>query len=86
MDLTSLVETDPLLSSALPETRYYYAPGKIAGLNTAVEATLLFYNRALFDQAGIPYPPSDPGQAWTWDAVPGCSQKADHGRQRQASR
>jgi len=67
MDLTSLVESDPLLSSALPETRYYYAPGKIAGLNTAVEATLLFYNRALFDQAGVPYPPSDPQQAWTWD-------------------
>jgi multiple sugar transport system substrate-binding protein len=67
MDLTDLIETDPLLSSALPETWYYYAPGKIAGLNTAVEATLLFYNRALFDQAGIPYPPSDPTQAWTWD-------------------
>lgn len=67
MDLTDLVENDPLLSSALPETRYYYAPGKIAGLNTAVEATLLFYNRALFDQAGIPYPPSDPQAAWTWD-------------------
>jgi multiple sugar transport system substrate-binding protein len=67
MDLTELVETDPLLSSALPETRYYYGPGKIAGLNTAVEATLLFYNRALFDRAGIPYPPSDPEKAWTWD-------------------
>jgi multiple sugar transport system substrate-binding protein len=67
MDLTSLVESDPLLSSALPETRYYYAPDKIAGLNTAVEATLMFYNRALFDQAGIPYPPSDPEQAWTWE-------------------
>jgi multiple sugar transport system substrate-binding protein len=67
MDLTELVENDPLLSSALPETRYYYAPGKIAGLNTAVEATLMFYNRALFDQADLPYPPSDPSQAWTWD-------------------
>jgi multiple sugar transport system substrate-binding protein len=75
MDLTSLVETDPLLSSALPETRYYYAPGKIAGLNTAVEATLLFYNRALFDQAGLPYPPSDPAKAWTWEEFLAAAQK-----------
>lgn len=67
LDLTGLVESDPLLASSLPETRYYYAPGRIAGLNTAVEASLLFYNRALFDRAGLPYPPSDPEQAWTWD-------------------
>ncbi|MFZ6030650.1 MAG: ABC transporter substrate-binding protein [Chloroflexota bacterium] len=75
MDLTELVQSDPLLSSALPETRYYYAPGKIAGLNTAVEATLLFYNKTLFDQAGIPYPPADPAQAWTWDQFLAAAQK-----------
>ncbi|RPI32133.1 MAG: sugar ABC transporter substrate-binding protein, partial [Chloroflexota bacterium] len=75
MDLTSLVENDPLLSSALPETRYYYTPGKIAGLNTAVEATLLFYNRTLFDRAGIAYPPSDPEHAWTWDEFVAAARK-----------
>ncbi len=75
LDLTELVESDPLLSSALPETRYYYAPGRIAGLNTAVEATLLFYNRALFDQAGLPYPPSDPEQAWTWEEFVSAARK-----------
>lgn len=75
VDLTGLVESDPLLSSALPETRYYYAPGKIAGLNTAVEATLLFYNRALFDQAGLPYPPSNPREAWTWDEFVAAAKK-----------
>ncbi len=66
LDLTELVETDPLLASALPETRYYYGDGRIAGLNTAVEATLLFYNKDVFDRAGLPYPPADPAQAWTW--------------------
>jgi len=66
LDLTELVQTDPLLSSALPVTRYYYGNGRIAGLNTAVEVTLLFYNKDLFDQAGLPYPPSDPAKAWTW--------------------
>lgn len=66
LDLTDLIQTDPLLSSALPVTRYYYGNGRIAGLNTAVEVTLLFYNKDLFDKAGVPYPPADPAQAWTW--------------------
>jgi multiple sugar transport system substrate-binding protein len=40
-----------------------------------VEATLLFYNRALFDEAGVPYPPSDPTKAWTWDEFVAAAQK-----------
>jgi multiple sugar transport system substrate-binding protein len=75
MDLTSLVQTDPLLSSALPETYYYYGDKKIAGLNTSVEVTLLFYNKDLFDQAGVPYPPADPKQAWTWAQFVDAAQK-----------
>ena len=67
LDLTDLVKTDPLFASALPETRYYYGDGRIAGLNSAVEATLLFYNKDLFDRAGLPYPPSDPAKAWSWE-------------------
>jgi multiple sugar transport system substrate-binding protein len=66
LDLTELIETDPLLSSALPETRYYFGNGRIAGLNTAVEVSLLFYNKDLFDKAGVPYPPADPARTWTW--------------------
>jgi multiple sugar transport system substrate-binding protein len=75
LDLTELIENDPSLSTSLLATRYYYAPGKVAGLNTAVEATLLFYNKAMFDEAGVPYPPSDPAQAWTWDEFVAAAQK-----------
>ncbi len=67
LDMTDIIANDPLLSTNLLATRYYYAPGKIAGVNTAIEATLLFYNKAVFDKAGVPYPPSDPAKAWTWD-------------------
>jgi len=67
LDLTELVQTDPLFASALPETRYYFGDGRIVGLNTAVETALLFYNKDLFDRAGLPYPPSDPAKAWTWE-------------------
>lgn len=75
LDLTELVQNDPLLSSALPSTRYYFGKGRIAGLNTAVEIAVLFYNKALFDQAGLPYPPADPAQAWTWEQFVAAAQK-----------
>ena len=75
LDLTDLIQNDPLLSTTLLATRYYYAPGKVAGVNTAVEATLMFYNKALFDEAGVPYPPSDPAKAWTWDEFVAAAQK-----------
>lgn len=75
LDLTDLIQNDPLLSTTLLASRYYYAPGKVAGVNTAVEATLLFYNKALFDAAGVPYPPSDPAKAWTWDEFVAAAQK-----------
>lgn len=75
LDLTDLIENDPLLSTTLLASRYYYAPGKVAGVNTAVEATLLFYNKTLFDEAGLSYPPSDPAQAWTWDEFVAAAQK-----------
>ena len=75
LDLTDLIQNDPLLSTTLLASRYYYAPGKVAGINTAVEATLLFYNKALFDKAGVPYPPSDPARAWTWDEFVAAAQK-----------
>ena len=75
LDLTELIQNDPLLSTTLLASRYYYAPGKVAGLNTAVEATLLFYNKALFDEAGLGYPPSDPARAWTWDEFVAAAQR-----------
>jgi multiple sugar transport system substrate-binding protein len=75
LDLTDLIQNDPLLSTTLLATRYYYAPGRVAGLNTAVEATLLFYNKSLFDQASLPYPPSDPAKAWTWEEFVTAAQK-----------
>jgi multiple sugar transport system substrate-binding protein len=67
LDLTDLVMTDPELSSRLPETYYYYAPGKTIGTSTAAETVVMFYNRDLFDQAGLAYPPAEPEAAWTWD-------------------
>lgn len=40
----------------------YTYDGKVYGLPTDLDLQLVFYNRDLFDQAGVPYP--KPG--WTW--------------------
>ena len=28
---------------------------------------ILYYNKSLFDEAGVDYPPSKAAEAWTWD-------------------
>jgi multiple sugar transport system substrate-binding protein len=67
LDLTEYFNTNPDLGGRLPGTFYYFAPNKTLGTNTAVEITLLFYNKDLFDQAGLPYPPARAEEAWTWE-------------------
>lgn len=41
--------------------------GKTVAYSSANEILLLYYNRAMFDEAGIPYPPAAAEDAWTWD-------------------
>ena len=41
--------------------------GEIYGVSSCNVSPVLFYNKSIFDEAGLPYPPSDPEKAWTWD-------------------
>ena len=41
--------------------------GKPVAYSAANEILLLYYNKAMFDKAGLPYPPADAKDAWTWD-------------------
>ena len=41
--------------------------GKIYGISSCNVSPIMFYNKDLFDEAGLPYPPSDPDKAWKWD-------------------
>jgi multiple sugar transport system substrate-binding protein len=41
--------------------------GKTVAYSLANEAIILYYNRALFDKAGLPYPPSRAEDAWAWN-------------------
>ncbi|TYP77449.1 ABC transporter substrate-binding protein [Paenibacillus methanolicus] len=40
--------------------------GKYYGVESCIVAPVLYYNKDLFDKAGVPYPPSDPSKAWSW--------------------
>jgi multiple sugar transport system substrate-binding protein len=40
--------------------------GKVVGYSCANEVLVLYYNRKLFDQAGLPYPPASADKAWSW--------------------
>ena len=40
---------------------------RVYGISSCNVSPLMFYNKDLFDAAGLSYPPSDPDKAWTWD-------------------
>lgn len=40
---------------------------RLYGIISCIVGPVLFYNKDLFDKAGLSYPPSDPNKAWTWD-------------------
>lgn len=41
--------------------------GQTVAYSSANEVLLLFYNRDMFDAAGVDYPPSSADEAWTWE-------------------
>jgi multiple sugar transport system substrate-binding protein len=41
--------------------------GKYFGISSCTVSPILYYNKAIFDKAGIAYPSSDPDEAMTWE-------------------
>lgn len=41
--------------------------GKIYGIGLSNQLMLLYYNKDIFDKAGIPYPSTSVSEAWEWD-------------------
>lgn len=39
----------------------------VYGISSCTVSPVLYYNKEIFDKAGLDYPPSDPAEAWTWD-------------------
>lgn len=57
---------------ANPERQYvkstiYRAGDVLMGTGLATGVMLFYYNKDVFDAAGVPYPPAKASEAWTWD-------------------
>jgi len=68
LDLTPYFEAELELSDFIPsEQLKMLVDDKIYGVSSCTVVSQIYYNKDLFDQAGVPYPPADPAEAWTWD-------------------
>lgn len=77
-DLMPFIQRDHYdLSDFIPQVlEIYKINGKIMGLPMLSTGSFVFYNKDLFDAAGVKYPPIDWNDtSWTWDAfIKKCGQ------------
>jgi len=73
-NLSPYFASDPDLGSRMEVSRYRIGDG-IAATNAALESMIIFYNKKLFDDAGVPYPPSKWTEAWKWDEFVNIAKK-----------
>lgn len=66
LDLARYVERDGMDKDYLPQV-WMRLDDKIVGSYTAAECQVLFYNKDVLREAGVPEPPTDYRNAWTWD-------------------
>ncbi len=64
VDLSSFYQGQP---AKLDVLKFTLPDGKIVGISVANEVHVIWYNKKLFDKAGLPYPPADPAKAWDWN-------------------
>ena len=64
VDLSNFYKSQPEKLSVL---KFTTPDGKIVGVSVANEIHVIWYNKKLFDAAGLPYPPADPSKAWDWN-------------------
>ncbi|WP_175639288.1 ABC transporter substrate-binding protein [Metabacillus schmidteae] len=68
LDLTQYFENELDIDDFIPSSGGIMSiDGSIYGVSSCTVSPVLYYNKDLFDQAGISYPPSNPDEAWTWD-------------------
>ena len=67
LDLTDYINADEESGDLLPNTNYTYNGGRIMSTSLAVTVNCIFYNKPLFEEAGLAAPPTTGETAWTWD-------------------
>lgn len=68
LDLTEKFNKELPLSDFIPSSaRIMEINGSVFGVSSCTVSPVLYYNKTAFDKANIPYPPSDPGKAWSFE-------------------
>lgn len=60
-------DADVNMNTLVPNITYWSDKNTMIGLAPGPEMFVLFYNKDLFTQAGIAFPPSKYEQAWSWE-------------------
>ncbi|WP_320127843.1 sugar ABC transporter substrate-binding protein [uncultured Sphaerochaeta sp.] len=66
LKLDDLMARDGMQDSYLPQT-WLKIKGNTYGAYTAAECQVMWYNKKVLQDAGVPVPPTDYKKAWTWD-------------------
>ena len=61
-------------AAPLPQLAFKYN-GKTVAYSAANEVLLMYYNKKMFDAAGVAYPPTTADKAWTWDQFIAAAKK-----------
>ena len=76
LDLTPYIESSGVDLSGIEQSLIdaFNVDGAQIGLPTGVYPSFIYYNKSLFDEAGLAYPPHEvgeqyEGQDWTWETV-----------------
>ncbi|GGD50979.1 sugar ABC transporter substrate-binding protein [Paenibacillus nasutitermitis] len=76
LDLSKYYDKIPELGNKLESSYYYIGEnGENIGYMNGVESFQLFYNREVFEKAGIDAPPIEAEKAWDWDTFLKTAQK-----------
>ena len=68
LDLTDLFNENYSIDDYIPSSAAIMnVDDSIYGISSCTVSPVLYYNKAIFDAAGLAYPPSDPADAWTWE-------------------
>jgi multiple sugar transport system substrate-binding protein len=76
LDLTGYIDSAGVDRSSIEDSLWevYQLDGKQIGIPMAVYPSFIYYNKSLFDEANLSYPPHEvgeqyEGQDWTWETV-----------------
>ena len=79
MDVSDHFQNDSEASTLMWQI-YYKRQDKIIGTGATIQTIILYYNKQVFDRAGLAYPPVTAKEAWSWEEFVVICQKLTRDR------